>query len=125
MAESFEDLPNAFPEFLNQVCVYWRKGAVDGFGSSSFAAGVDMACRWENHRQLSQSANGDQIKTSCKVNPEGQVYEGDYLFLGSIASLTAEQIADPRQVPDAKMVFSVDSVPDVDGTSIWHTCFLS
>lgn len=119
------NLPNAFPEFLKQTCVYWKKTGTDGFGNPSFSAPVEMSCRWDLSRELMQNDNGSSVITKAKVNPKEQVFEEDYLFLGSLSDIAEDIQTNPLEVPDARQVFITTSVVDVSGISVWHTCYLS
>lgn len=97
--------------YLTQTATLWSKTGRDGYGNPTFAAPVQIPCRWERRTEQVKSVSGDIILSRARVFLDRDVELGDYLFLGTSAT------ADPRDVATAFEVLDFKSTPSLEGTS--------
>jgi hypothetical protein len=100
---------------MTQSAVYWAPGPKDGFGKITLAAGVIIACRWENKQELFRDAEGKEVLSSAIVYPEMPLAIGGYLYEGT------DTTVDPRTA--GREVRAVGQSPSLSGnvrlTKVW------
>jgi hypothetical protein len=109
---------------LNQTLVYWGPAGVNGFGESLFQDPVELACRWEDKRELFRNKEGQEVMSSSVVYPVSAVSLGGYLFLGTLADLSSAEEDNPRLVQNAKEVRSTGASSNLKGTEWVYKAWL-
>lgn len=105
-----------------QICVYWGDPVEDGYGGKTFAAPIELDCRWEDKSQIvgairtSQLIGYDELSRAT-VFVTQDVEEGGVLYLGTLASLTAPQLADPKSIPTAHVIKRFEKSPALGSTT--------
>ena len=104
---------------LTHTATYWAPGTPDGFGQGSFAAPVQVACRWEDKAVMFVSpATGKQEISSSRIFMDTGVILDGYLFLGKSTSTT------PKNLAGAKRIAAVKRISDLTDTSTLYTVYL-
>jgi len=107
---------NALTAILRQDAVYWGSPTPDGSGGRTFAAAVQIKCRWEEGSFVFTNAEGREDVATSQIFVASDLVLEAYLFLGTLANLTAPQKADPLIVPGAVEIRGRSKDPDVSGT---------
>lgn len=94
-------------DLMLQTATYWSPPVANGWGGGSFAAPVEIACRWEDKTQLIRDRDGREVVSMATVYPDRELYEDGWLYLGSSAA------ADPHEVEGAYQIKSFRKVPDM------------
>lgn len=100
---------------LNQIAVYWERGAPDGYGGYDWEDPVEIDCRWELVHELYQDAFGEQRTSNGKVFLGQDIKPGDFLYLGDYDDITSAS-GSPASMEQAFEVRRFDKVPDLAGT---------
>lgn len=103
---------------LTQVCTHWRKTGVDGYNQPTFAAPVQLACRWEDRVEKIQDDTGQDYVARSRIFLADDVTMDDYLFFGT--SVTAN----PRSVGLARRVKAFRKTPSLDGLAFERKAYL-
>lgn len=103
---------------LTQECTLWVSTGTDGYNQPSFAAPVQIICRWEEKTEKIQGDDGVEVLSRARVFLAQDVALGDYLVLGTSAG------ADPREVPGAYRVKDFRKTPSLDGLSHERKAYL-
>src|SRR5687767_464285 len=71
-----------------QKCVYWQQieGGRNDMGIRTYAAPVEIKCRWSNRRQTLQKSHEETVASRAKVMVDRAMKEGDYLMEGALDS---------------------------------------
>lgn len=77
---------------LKQKAVYWQPLGDDGYGKMLFAEPVEIACRWEERKQVLGTITGAQVVgyqdlSRATVMVGVDLEEDGMLFLGSLTDL--------------------------------------
>lgn len=94
---------------MNQAAMYWAPGTNDGAGGVSYAAPVQIRCRWQNKNDLFRSVDGQERVSSAVVYPDRALKVQGFLLLG-----TSVTDSDPRRIADAFEIKQVATSPDLD-----------
>lgn len=112
---------------LNQTAVRWAKTGVDDNANSTYAAAAEVSVRWENKRELFVNARGEKELSQAIVYFDADVVAvvlDDYLFFGTLASLSAPQQADPTITPLAYRVRGNNVSPSLKAAQFLRKAFL-
>ena len=103
---------------LNQTGVYWAPSILTGSGNSTYAAGVEVACRIEALDALDKGARGDNSvsETEAFFLPASGIVKDGYLFEGVLADLSPAEQANPQIVSGAFIIREVENIPGLDAT---------
>jgi hypothetical protein len=71
-----------------QRAVYWGSPVEDGQGGKTFAAPVEIACRWEEMNQIVSDAKGSELTSRAVVYVLQDVDEEGFLYLGDLLDVT-------------------------------------
>lgn len=107
----------AFTRYMNQVATYWEPNGNDGFGGVTFAAPVEIMCRWEDKAVLFRDSQGREVVSDAIVYPDRSLSVGGYLALGSFED------ADPRSV-GAKEIRQSNASPSLSNDEVLHKVML-
>jgi hypothetical protein len=103
------DLP-AITWPLSQTCVYWAPSSIDKTGAVTYAAAVEVACRWDDFTQEILSVEGDTILSMASVMVDQNVAINGYLWLGELADAPA----DPKADSTAHLIRQFMCNPNID-----------
>lgn len=83
-----------------QKAVWWKKTGADKFGKNTYAAAIEVKCRWEDGKGETINQQGITVPKSCTVYPDRVMDPGDVLMLITLAELTNDQInsQDPERL---------------------------
>lgn len=109
---------------LNQFAVLWTKNVTDGYGQISYNAAISLCVRWEESAKQFISLIGKQEISSHVVYAETSLEYDDYMWLGSLSSLSNAQKADPRLVVGSLPVRGRNKSPDLQGGLFVSKAFL-
>lgn len=87
-----------FKKNLTQTATYWAKSGVDGYGKNTFAAPVQMPCRWEERADLFRDFAGREVVSAAVVYTADAVETEGYLFLGTSAGAYPYDVAGAFEV---------------------------
>lgn len=104
--------------FLNQTATLWVSGTLDGYGNPSFAAPVQIPCRWEGKTEKLINGDGSEVVSRARVFLAQDVKEGDYLYLGTAVG------ANPKVVIGAYAVRVFAKVPALDASDFERKAYL-
>ena len=90
--------------FLNQTAVRWPFTGRDGYGKNTYSAATEIKVRWQDTVELFINTQGKEEVSQASVYLDGSLTTDDYLYLGTLASLSAGQKADPLLVSGAHPV---------------------
>jgi len=96
-----------FATKLRQTLTYWAPGPRDISGAPTFAAPVQLKCRWEDKAELVRNSRGEEIVSKSRAFLTSSVVPEGYMYLGS----SAEE--DPREVTGALEIAYVSATPDI------------
>ena len=104
-------LPPFASNLRKQTATYWAPIMPNtGFGNVSFAAPVQIACRWQDRRELFRDSQGQEVISSAVVYPATPLENKGFLVLG----LSGD--ADPRTVEGAYEIRAIGFSPSLKGT---------
>lgn len=96
-------IENVLKRQYNQQAVYWGNPQNDGQGGFTYDAPVEIACRWEEMRQVVTDNKGNEITSRAVIFVPQDLNEEGMLFLGTLDDLydlesesSAEVLNDPR-----------------------------
>ena len=106
----------AFSGHRKDDAVYWGSPVSDGGGGRSFDDAVAVKVRWEDKQELFIDADGEE-QTFAAVVLVGQDMDlGGYLYLGTIASLSSAEEADPFELKGARKIRARSKVANLKNT---------
>lgn len=97
-------------KMLRQKAVWWNKTGTDRFGKSTFAAPVEISCRWENRIGQYFDAKGQSNDSKATVYVGQMLHVGDVLKEGELESGVPE---DPKLETSALPIKAFDSIPSL------------
>lgn len=103
---------------MNQTATYWAVASRNSFNEPTFAAPVQIRCRWENKNVLFKDPSGRERVSAAIVYPEMPLALEGYLFLGTSASTT------PRALSGAEEILQVGTSPNIAGGLVLNKVFL-
>jgi hypothetical protein len=105
-----------------QTCVYWGSPVEDGFGSKTFAAPIEIPCRWEDKDQVMGTQVGGEVTGGISLSRSvvfvtQDLDEQGYLYLGVLADLTAGEITNPKLKETAYIIKRFEKTPALGSTT--------
>ena len=107
---------------LNQTAVYWGTPAASGFGHKTFAAAVEVDCRWEEKSDLYIDRKGKEFVSRSVVFVGQDLDIGGYLYLGELDDLDSDPA--PTDVSGAYEIRAFQKIPDLKGTDFVRKAIL-
>jgi hypothetical protein len=101
---------------LNQTAVYWGTPDPDGYGGFTYAAPVEITCRWQKTIDNTVTADGETQPVNINVWSATAMVVGGTIFLGTLAQLNSSEEADPEIVTNAYRITQVITEYALDGT---------
>jgi len=107
--------------FCVQTCVYWGSPVNDGYGGFTFADPVEILCRWEDKTEVdigwfSSGNPGNALATKASVLVIQDLDLQGYMYLGTLADLTASNKTNPLTKAGAYVIHRFDKIPMVRKT---------
>jgi hypothetical protein len=84
-----------FTPMLTQTAVYWNSPVPDGYGGWTWAAPVEIACRWQDSSDKSVTITGENDFDGFMLWTETVMRLGGVLYLGNLTDLTPSERSDP------------------------------
>ena len=110
----------ALTDFIRRACVqtavYWGTPVADGYGGTTFAAPVEIYCRWTENREIIQNSLGEQEISNAQVIVLQDVDEQGYLYLGELDDLSSNP-SDPKAEDDTFEIKKFDKIPELRSTT--------
>lgn len=107
--------------FIKKVCkqttVYWATPVKDGYGNYTYATPVEIKCRWEDKVSIINGENGQQETCSASVLVYQDLTMHGYLYLGTLASLSAAQKANPKLIDRSYEIAYFEKIPLIFSTT--------
>lgn len=100
-----------------QTAVYWGSPSINGYNEKSFAAAVEIPCRWEDKKELFTTNNGDQLESRAVIYVTQDVDEEGMLYLGTLDDLDSTEIDDPVSLDTAYVIKRFDKTPALRSTT--------
>lgn len=99
---------------------YWGTPAPTGVGGWTFASPITFKGRWEERTERTLDRQGNDFTSTAQVFvPDTQVLDlGGYLYRGTSVG------ADPTEVPGARPIAKIDSIPDLRAISQQNKAYL-
>lgn len=104
----------------NQTAVWWNRTGVDQFGQPTFAAKVQIDCRWEDSVEEFTSASGEKKISRAIVYPDRLLKPGDYLWEGELAGSPVNPLKDKF----AWEIQRFDKIPDARAKKVVYVAYL-
>ncbi len=99
---------------LKQKAVYWAFTGYDNHGQPTYAAAVQIACRWVDSHEEIINAKGEKQISNATVMVGVDTPPDGVLWLGAIGGLT--DAANPFNNPDAWPIIKFDKTPNFRAT---------
>ena len=106
---------------LDQIITHYPRGTtIDGFGDYTHDDPVELKGRWEQRSELFIGAAGNELQSEAIVYLDTDVKVGDFLFLGTATSSTAN----PEDEDGARQVLAVKKIAALVGPEFQRKVFL-
>lgn len=95
-----------------QKCVYWGGVVATGL-EKRVGLPVECKCRWDDKTTVIRLRKGGEYTSAAIVMMDRVTQTDEYLWRGSLDELKAlygTAIADPREIPDAKVIKKTETV---------------
>lgn len=103
-------------KFIKRVCVqtavYWGTPINDGQGGKTFAAPVEIKCRWKDTTEVTTGKAGKEIISKAKVLVTQTLDEEGYLYLGTILEISVPNLQTPAIIVGAFEIKRFTKVPE-------------
>ena len=105
--------------FTVQKCVYWGNPVINGEGGWSFAAPIEIECRWEDKQELMEEYDNNKYSSQATVLVKQDIDRRSYMYMGTLAELQAIattngwDINKPQEIPTAFIVIQFTKTPMV------------
>ncbi len=109
---------NNYTRHMKQILTYWEFVSVDRFGKASFAAPVQLRCRWQDVAVLFKDAQGQQRTSSAIIYPEYQLTLKGYVKKGTDNSF------EPVGLTGAYEILQHGDSPNLSGTITLNKVFI-
>ena len=104
-----------------QSAVWWAETGTDHYGERTFAAPVQIKCRWEDRVGEYMNAKGETSMSKATVYVDREMNLGDYLKRGDLDSNTP---GNPATDPLAMPIQAFDRIPDLKNREVLLTAHL-
>lgn len=96
-----------------QFACYWAGPTPDGLGGMTFAAPIQIPCRWEDRVEVVKDTQGREIITTNVVYVDRVLALDSYVRLGRLSDLPTPLPVDPRKIEGARKVKRVEALPNL------------
>lgn len=96
-----------------QRAVYWGAPTSDGMGGIQTAMPVEIGVRWEDKMERVMTTMNKEIVSKAVVYPDQVCDVGGFLWLGTLAALSAGNVdvSRPRMIANAFEIIAAQSIP--------------
>ena len=108
-------------DLLTQEAVYWAPLKADTFGRPTWAAPVEIFCRWEAKQTEFFTPEGERKVSSAVVFVAVDVATGGVLFQGPLSSSVDEN--NPKANVGAVEIQAFTKIEDLDDLEFCRTAF--
>jgi len=113
------------PAKLNQTCVYWAAPVADGYGKSTYADPVELACRWNQKNARYLDLTGEMKVAQATVVLLQDVDIGGYLWLGTLVTLPETyENGDPSSLDSARPIKNTVKTASLDASEFVRKAYL-
>ena len=112
-------IQNFIARNLAQTCVYWPPTGNDGQGGKTFDFAIELACRWEDIKQVVTDAKGAEITSRALVFLAVDVQEEGMLYLGTLDDLydiTDSELSSPASIEGTFVIKRFQKEPALNST---------
>lgn len=112
-------IANLMTRHCVQTAVYWGSPQEDGYGGKTYAAPVEILCRWEGKEQLVKGwdAKGNTFDYIGIVYVLRDLDKEGVLFLGTLADVTVEMTTNPLVNDNAYTIKQFEKLPALGSTT--------
>lgn len=93
-----------------QDAVYWPPAGNTGY-EASYGTPQEVKCRWDGSSEVLTDKQGKQIVASAEILSPTEMLEEGLLYLGTLASLSTDQRADPKTITSAHEIRKISITP--------------
>lgn len=106
-------MENVAKRFTVQTCVYWGTPVIDDDKGWTFAAPVEIDCRWDEKQELKIGFDGNTFTSQAIVLVNIDLDRRGYLCLNTIAGLTSAgyDTTNPLEIPSAFIIQQFEKIP--------------
>ena len=108
----------SYKRHMRQVATYWAFVSLDQFSKATFAAPVQLLCRWQDVAVLFKDSQGQQRTSSAIVYPEYSLGLKGYVKRGEDSTL------DPVGLTGAYEILQNGDSPNLSGTATLNKVFV-
>lgn len=109
---------------LNQTAVYWAIAGNNGTGGYTWATAIEVSCRWIEGNDLKIGTNGKEFLSTASVQVAQDLVLDSRLYLGTLASLSTAEKANPRLVKRAFPIRVFEKTPRMTVNEYYREVFL-
>lgn len=110
-------------DMRQQKAVYWAPEGVDQFNRRTYAAPVEIDCRWVDKREIFRTKDGQEKVSKSIVYPDRVLdEEGGVLREGTLAELTSTTA--PFENTNTWEIQAFGKTPTLDNDAILYTAML-
>jgi len=103
-----------------QKAVWWQRLAADRYGAFSYAAPVEIDCRWDDANENYITPQGEQATSQALVYIDRVMALGDRLLLGEMDSTTPDNPLDVQSYE----IKRIDTNPNFRATEFLRVAYL-
>jgi hypothetical protein len=111
-------IPGIYTRNMRQVATYWEFAVVDGYGQSTFAPPIQIACRWQDQAVLFRNAQGQEMTSQSIVYPAASLTLKGYLKLGT------DDTENPIGLIGAFEIQQIGQSPSLDAKKVLYKVYL-
>jgi len=112
-------------KYLTDTAVFWEKTGKNGFYELTLSTGVEINVRWEDRNELFINYDGKEEYSGAIVYIKQDMSPDDFLYLGELTDLSAEEQANPKLEQSAFAIKKFEKIKSVGGRSTLRRVFLS
>lgn len=117
-------MPQLGKKFRKKKAVYWALLGRDSSGAPKFAAAVEIPVRWNDKQEEFFDDKGRQCVSKAAVHVDRDVTIGGFMWYGTIASLSGNQLTIPSSNKGAEEIRGMRKVDDFGGKETFRRVFL-
>lgn len=101
--------------FIDKVCVqtavYWAPGTLTGYGDTRSWTCTEVKVRWDDETEVITNRYGKQVVSNAQILINDDLNTEGIIFLGTKASLSAQQQSNPLLVDKAFPIQKISKNP--------------
>lgn len=97
-----------------QTTVYWGNPQSDGQGGFTFDDPVEIACRWEDIRQVVTDNKGNSVVSRAVIYVKQDLDEEGMIYLGTLSDFDSTvDTGDPKSIDNTYIIKRFGKVPSL------------